>query len=71
MIGRAKLTETFTLIGGPIDEHLRANHIAERQEHLHQLGVAELLRQMVDEQVAALRAGDRAAWEHEEIFKEH
>lgn len=55
------LTETFTLIGGPIDKHLRANHVAERQEHLHQFRVAKLLRQMVDEEVATFRTGDRTA----------
>lgn len=54
------LTKALALIGGPIDEDFGADHIAERQEHLHELRVAKLLRQVVDEQVAALRSGNRA-----------
>lgn len=65
------LTEAFALIRRPIDEHFRADDVAKRQEHLHQLSVAEFLRQMVNEEVTPLRARNRAAWEHEEIFKEH
>jgi hypothetical protein len=59
MAGR---TEALALIGGPIDEHFGADDVAEWQEHLHQLGVAKFLRQMVDEQIAALWPRDRAAW---------
>ena len=31
------------LVGGAVDEHLGADHVAEGEEHLHQLGVAKLL----------------------------
>jgi hypothetical protein len=59
MAGR---TEALALIGGPIDEHFGADDVAEWQEHLHQLGVAKFLRQMVDEQIAALWPRNRATW---------
>jgi len=49
------LTEALALVGGAVDVDLGADNVAERQEHLRQFGVAELLRQMVDEQVAAFR----------------
>ncbi len=55
------LTEALALVGGAVDEDLGADDVAEGQEHLHELGVAELLRQVVDEEVAALGAGDGAA----------
>lgn len=48
------LTEAFTLIGRPVDEDFGGDDIAKREEHLHELAVAELLGQVVDEQVAAL-----------------
>ena len=35
--------EALALVGGAVDEHLGADHVAEREEHLHQLGVAKLL----------------------------
>ena len=41
---KLELTEAFTLIGGPVDEDLRADDVPEGQEHLHQLRVTELLR---------------------------
>lgn len=50
----AALTEAFTLIGRPVDEDFGGDDIAKREEHLHELAVAELLGQVVDEQVAAL-----------------
>jgi len=49
------LTEALALVRGAVDVHLGADDVAERHEHLRQLRVAELLRQVVDEQVAALR----------------
>ena len=55
-------TEALALIGGPIDEHFGADDVAEWQKHLHQLGVAKFLRQMVDEQIAALWPRDGATW---------
>ena len=54
--------EALALVGRPVDEHLRADDVAKGEEHLHELGVAKLLGQVVDEQVAALGATDRAAW---------
>ena len=54
--------EALALVGRPVDEHLRADHVAKGEEHLHELGVAKLLGQVVDEEVAALGAADRAAW---------
>lgn len=47
------LTETFALIGLPVYVHFRAEHLTERHEHMGEFVVAELLRQMVYEQVAA------------------
>nr|KAF7410591.1 hypothetical protein H0235_013198 [Vespula pensylvanica] len=52
--GNDALTKTFALVSGPVDEHLRGDDVAEGHEHLHELGVTELLWQVVDEQVAAL-----------------
>jgi len=49
-------TEAFALIGGAIDVDLGADDVAERHEHLCQFSVPELLRQMVDEEVTALRS---------------
>lgn len=46
--------EALALIGRAVDEYLRTDNVAERQKHLHQFGVAKLLRQVVDEEVAAL-----------------
>ena len=46
---------TLTLICRPIYEHLRADHITERNEHLHKLSIPEFLRKMVNEEVAAYR----------------
>lgn len=51
-----QLTETLALVRGAIDVHLGAEDGSEREEHLRQLVVAELLRQVVDEEVAALRS---------------
>lgn len=42
-----------------VDEHLGRDHVAERCERGGQVGVRELLRQVVDEQVAPVRT-----WEH-------
>jgi len=49
-------TEAFALIGGTVDVHLGANDVTERHKHLCQFGVSELLRQVIDEQIAALRS---------------
>ena len=53
--------KALALVGRPVNEHLRADDVAKGEEHLHELGVAELLGQVVDEQVAAFGAADRAA----------
>lgn len=42
-------TETLALVSGSIYEHFATDHIPERQKHLHQLRVSELLGQVVDE----------------------
>lgn len=47
------LTEAFTLVSGPVDENLGRYDVAKRDEHLHELYITEILRQVVDEQVAA------------------
>lgn len=49
------LTKTLALVGGTIHEYLGGNNIAKGQEHLHQLIVSKLLREMVDEEIAAFR----------------
>lgn len=51
----AALTKTLALVGGTVHEHLGGDDIAEGKEHLHQLIVSKLLREMVDEEVAAFR----------------
>lgn len=38
----------------PIHKHFGGDDITERQEHLHQLSIPKLLREVVDEQVATL-----------------
>lgn len=47
------LTKTFALIRSPVDEDFGGDDVAERNEHLHELGVTELLGQVVDEQITA------------------
>ena len=51
-----KLTEALALVGGAVDVDLGAEDSSERQEHLRELVVTKLLRQVVDEEVAALRS---------------
>lgn len=48
------LTEAFALVGGSVHKHLSRDDIAKGQEHLQHLRVAELLGQVVDEDVTAL-----------------
>lgn len=55
------LTETFTLVGGSVDEYFGANDVTKRQKHLHELRVTELLRQVVDEEIAAFWSRYRAS----------
>ena len=62
VLGLCPLTEALALVGGSVDEHLGGDDVSERQKHLHQLGVAKLLRQVVDEEVAALRSAYAAPW---------
>lgn len=49
-------TKAFTLVCRPIHKHFGGDDITERQEHLHQLSIPKLLREVVDEQVATLRS---------------
>jgi len=46
------LTEAFALIGCTVNVNFGADNVAKRQKHLRQFGVAELLRQMIDEEIA-------------------
>ena len=48
-------TKAFTLVCRPIHKHFGGDDITERQEHLHQLAITKLLREVIDEQVTALR----------------
>lgn len=54
------LTEALALVGGAVNEYLGADDVTEGKEHLHQLRVAELLRQVVNEEVATLGARNGA-----------
>lgn len=47
-------TKAFTLVCRSIHKHFGGDDITERQEHLHQLAIPKLLREVVDEQVATL-----------------
>ena len=51
--------KALALVGGPVNEDLGADDIPEGKEHLHELGVPELLGQVVDEQITALGSTDR------------
>ena len=39
-----RLTETFALIGGTIDENFGTDDVTKRQKHLHQFRITKLLR---------------------------
>ena len=52
----ADKAEAFALIGGTVDVHLGRYDITERHEHLSELDVAKLARQVVDEEVGGLGA---------------
>lgn len=67
-------TKAFTLVCRPIHKHFGGDDITERQEHLHQLSIPKLLREVVDEQVATLwsctrtqRDGEREREKKKEI----
>ena len=47
------LTEALALVGGAVDVHFGADHGPEWHEHLGEFHVTKLLRQMINEQVAA------------------
>ena len=49
-------TEAFALVCGSVHEDLGGDDRPEGQEHLHELIIAELLRQVVDEEITALRS---------------
>lgn len=46
--------EALGQVGLLVDEHLGGDHVAEGEERRRQVRVGELLRQVVDEQVATL-----------------
>ena len=52
-------SEAFALVGGSVYEDFGADDVPEGEEHLHELGVPELLGQVVDEQITALGSTDR------------
>jgi len=46
------LTKALALIGCTVNVDFGADNVAEWQKHLRQFGVAEFLRQMIDEEIA-------------------
>ena len=54
--------KALALVGGPVNEDLGADDIPEGKEHLHELGVPELLGQVVDEEIAALRSTETTTY---------
>lgn len=65
------LTKAFTLVSRSVDEDFGGDNVAKREEHLHELAVTELLRQVVDEQVAALGSWDRASYHINQSTSKH
>ena len=53
------LTEALALIGCTVNIDLGADNVAEGQKHLRQFGVAEHLRQVIDEEITAFRTDRR------------
>lgn len=51
-----KITETFALICGSVNENFGADDVSEGQEHLHELCITKLLRKVIDEEITALGA---------------
>jgi hypothetical protein len=47
------LTEALALVSGAINEDLGGDDVTKGDEHLHELGISELLGQMVDEEITA------------------
>lgn len=50
------LTKTLALIGGPVNKDFGRDDMAKGDKHLEDLRVRELLGQVVDEDIAAVRA---------------
>lgn len=46
-------TKAFTLVCRAIHKHFGGDDITEWQEHLHEFAIPKLLREVIDEQVAA------------------
>ena len=46
-------SEALALVGGSVDEDFAADNISKGKEHLHQLCISKLLRQMINEKVAS------------------
>ena len=50
------LTEAFALIRRPIDEDLGRDDVSKGREDVGQIGVRELLGEVINEQIAPVRA---------------
>lgn len=48
------LTKAFTLVGGTVHKDFGRDDVAERQKHLRELRIPELLGQVINKQVTAL-----------------
>jgi len=59
MIWMDLITEALALISGSVDVDFSADDVSEWKEHLSQFRVSELLRQVVDEEIASLRTNWR------------
>ena len=53
--------KAFALVGGTVDEDFATDNIAKGKEHLHQLCISKLLRQMINEEVTPLWSTYRAS----------
>ena len=54
LVRKVRLTKAFALVCGTVNVYFGTDHISKRHEHLGELRISKLLRQVVDEQVAAL-----------------
>ena len=63
-------SKALALVGGAVNEDLAADNIAKGEEHLHQLSVSKLLRQVVDEEITSFRATQRTACGENSVLRE-
>jgi len=70
-IVKADKAKAFALVGGAINEDLGADDGAKGEEHLHELGIAKLLGQVVDEQVAPFRTAHRTSCQIVNFIVQH